>query len=337
MDIPALSSIHLPWPPQRNPHADHYLETSLGALIRVGLVKDHPADRVRRELEGILERDLQVHPDAGPERLVAAGTFSQWRFFLGDQHEDAREVGRDPLRVEALMTEAFDVLRAGLILPSPTPFARFTDHLRVKLLSLAPEGWWDRFIEDVEESIFAGSLEAARCRARGATPPLDRLLELRLHDSAVFPAFDIIEIASGLRLTEDVLRHPAVIEMRKLAGRHIAHLSDLISYHKEVPRDRGPCNLVDVLVRDGGMSPCQAVRWIVDTANADVRRFIELEASLPRWRVDASAPAQGYIDGMKHWMTGNLDFNVKSLRCKAPDSPSVEPRAPPTCPSGGGA
>lgn len=317
MPTPPLSSIHVPWPPRRNPHTDHYLQASLGALIRAGLVKDDPEDRGRRKLEAIYERDLCVYPDAGPERLVAAGTFSQWRSFLGDQDDDAPEIGRDPQRVEALMTETFDVLRAGILLPSPSPLARFTDHLRVTLLALAPEGWWGRFIEDVEESLFGGSLEAARYRARGATPPLDRYLALRLHDSAVFPAFDIVEIASGLRLTDDVLWHPAIVEMRRLAARHIACLNDLASYHQEVRRDLRPCNLVDVLMHDGGMSLGRAVRWIIDTANADLRRFLELEADLPRWIADADASTQGYIDGMKHWMSGSLDFATRSTRSRA--------------------
>src|SRR5262249_62285982 len=102
-----------------------------------------------------------------------------------------------------------------------------------------------------------------------------------MHNSAVFPAIDMIEVAAGIRLPQNVLEHPSIVEIRQLTVRHTAYVNDLFSYQKEVLWSGTPCNLVRVLMHNESLDFEEAVGEIVAMVNRDVQRFRELERGLP--------------------------------------------------------
>ncbi|WP_437550821.1 hypothetical protein WME97_07925 [Sorangium sp. So ce367] len=331
----AFDRLHLPWPSRRHSGAERYRRASRDALIGVGLLGGEAKERAMKRFEGIIVLDPYVYPYAiGHRRLLAAGTFSQWLFFLDDQYDDDPRVGRDVCAVRTIMERYLGILRTGDLPARPSPFARFTVHLRECLEALAPEGWMRRFLAHVEQYLFEGSLRATSAWARGQVPLLDDYLHLRMHDSAVFPAIDIIEIAAGLELPHATREHPAVAEMARLTVRHTAYVNDLFSYQKEVLWNDTPCNLVRVMMANKDIGFEEAVHAVVSMVNRDVDRFLEVERAIPSWGPSLDRQVEAYIGGMKAWMVGNVDFSLSSSRYRSEDSPFLELRSAPSLAGG---
>lgn len=321
---PVFSQLLLPWPARSNPFARSYARTATDVLLGVGLITDDPGDHGARRAQGIVVLDPYVYPYAALDRLLVAGAFSQWLFFLDDQYDDHPAIGRNPIAVRAIMERHFETLSTGRLPPSPTPFARFTGYLRRRLDASCPAGWMQRFLRNVQAYLFDGSLRTVEHWAQDRVPSTDDYLGMRMHDSAVFPAVDMIEVAAGIRLSRDVLEHPSIVEMRQLTVRHTAYVNDLFSYQKEVLWNGTPCNLVRVLMHNESLGFEEAVGEIVAMVNRDVQRFVELERGLPRFEPAIAHEVDAYLTGMKDWMRGNVEFSLASGRYRAPDSPFLE-------------
>lgn len=325
MKEPVFSKLVLPWPTRQNPCVPEYRIAAQNNLSEAGLIAAGDGLGHRR-FEGIVVLDGYVYPYATLDRLIAAGSFSQWLFFLDDQYDDAPELGRDPLRARHVLTRAYGLLCGQRDLHDHSSFARFTGQLRSHLTTLAPPGWMERFLKHVSDYLFHGSLAAIEHWAQHRTPSTAEYTSLRMHDSAVFPAVDMIEVAAGIELPEAVHRHPAVMELVELTVKHTAFVNDLFSYQKEVLVSGTPFNLVNVLMQNELLSFEAAVWRVIHIANAAVTRFIEVEKTLPRWNLSVARSVDMYIHGMKSWMRGNVDFSLASQRYRAPDSPFVELR-----------
>ena len=325
---PVFARIALDWPTRINPWAHEYRHRAARALRDLGVISADSGDPNTRAFGGIVVLDAYVYPYSQLERLLAAGTFSQWLFFLDDAYDNHPTVGRSLECARALMTSAYELLSTGQSAADLSPFERLTLYLRRQLEELGPRGWMPRFLGHVRDYLFRGSLAAVAHWSNGTVPATLEYLELRMHDSAVFPALDMVEIAASIDLPEDVLRHPTLLEMGRATVRHTAYVNDLFSYQKEVLWSGTPCNLVHVLMHNEKLDFRQAVDLVIDMVNADAVRFGELETSRPRWRADIERAVESYITGMKAWMRGNIDFSLASLRYRAPDSPFVELRAP---------
>lgn len=321
---PVFSQLRLPWPARRNPFARGYARASADLLVGVGLITDDPGDRGARRFQGVVVLDPYVYPYATLDRLLVAGAFSQWLFFLDDQYDDHPELGRRPLEVRRIMEQHFETLSTGRLPASATPFARFTAYLRRRLDVSCPPGWMERFLRNVEAYLFEGSLRTAEHWAADRVPATDDYLQMRMHDSAVFPAIDMVEVAAGIRLPAEVLAHPSIVEMKRLTVRHTAYVNDLFSYQKEVLWSGTPCNLVRVLMHNESVGFDEAVGEIVAMVDRDVERFCELERSLPRFEPAIADEVDAYLTGMKDWMRGNVEFSLASGRYRAPDSPFLE-------------
>jgi hypothetical protein len=329
MSSPVFSTLRLPAPTMVHPRALDYEQSAADVLIAAGLLTYQPDDRATRRFLGSVVLDPYVYPYASLERLLCAGAFSQWLFFLDDECDDDPALGRDPDAARAIMAQYFEVLRSGALPKDPSAFARFTVYLRRRLSALAPEGWLPRFLASVEDYLFRGSMACYEHWSLDRVPTLAVYEPLRMHDSAVFAAVDMIELAAETTLPREILRMPALSEMREITARHVAFVNDLFSYQKEVLLHGSPWNLVHVLSHERGLSFEAAVRDAIAIANADVARFLQLERQIPALPVVLSTHVQRYVAGMKSWMRGNVDYALASRRYRAPDSPFLELRGEP--------
>ncbi|WP_437672045.1 terpene synthase family protein [Sorangium sp. So ce131] len=113
----------------------------------------------------------------------------------------------------------------------------------------------------------------------------------------------------------------------RLTVRHTAYVNDLFSYQKEVLWNDAPCNLVRVLMANEGVRFEEAVQAIVSMVNRDVDRLLEIERAIPSWGPALDRQAEAYVDGMKAWIVGNVDFSLSSSRYRSSDSPFLELRS----------
>lgn len=322
-----FSTLLPPWPGAQHRLASTYRRAAAKTLIESGLIHGAPGERATRRFDSTVLLDTQVYPHAlDLERLLAVGMFSQWLFFLDDEYDDYPTIGRDPVAVRKLMTLVFDVLDSGLLPSRSTPFLQFTAGVRRRLHSLAPPGWTVRFLGNVKDYLFRGSLRAVEYWAIDRVPPLNEYLRVRMLDSAVFAALDMSEIAGGLRLPDAVRKHPLLMEMKELAVRYIACVNDIFSYQKEVLHAGTSFNLIHVLMHERSSSFEDAVIEAAGIVSDALEAFVTIEQNLPVWDASVAPQVKAYLGGMKAWMRGSFDFSLTSARYNAPDSPFPELR-----------
>ena len=320
-----FSQIHMPWPIRRHPQAAEYEHLAFERATHLGLLNKNDQDTIRR-FECFVRLDASVYPYATIDRLQAAGLFNQWLFFLDDQYDDHPELGRDIPAVRNLMARSLEVLVTGELPADPLPFDRLSVCLREQSQAICFPGWLPRFIRNVEEYLFHGSLVAMHFWNQGSVPDLVTYRTMRMLDSAVLAAIDIIEVAGAVVLPDAVHRHPLVIELRELAAQHVAYVNDIASYQKEVLCHESPCNLIPVLLMKEDLCFEVAVRKAIDVINDVMMRFLKTEVELPSCGGDIDQNLVAYVGGMKTWMRGNIDFVLTSGRYLSPASPFLELR-----------
>jgi hypothetical protein len=247
-------------------------------------------------------------------------------YFLDDQYDDHPETHSDLERIRGIMQQGYDVL-CGMPVPNKAgPFVRFTQDLRRDLEALAPLGFFERFLPNVRQYLFDGTLVGLGHWVRRETLCLDDYIALRSLDSGVYPVVDCIEIASGLPLAPEVRKHPLIVAMGDHAVRHVALANDVFSYEKEVLINGSTMNLVHVLREHENLSIEGAVTRAVDLVNDFARAFVQAEQTLPPFRPARRAAVEAYITGLKTWMRGNVDFSLRSRRFRSGTSPYAELR-----------
>jgi hypothetical protein len=254
-----------------------------------------------------------------------AGGFDQWLFFLDDQYDDDPEVGQSASAVQALI-EANAAVLLGDRMPGDTAMERFGASVHHRFRHAGPR-WWRRFRADLEDYLFEGSLFALTSWREGHVLDVDTYRQRRCYDSSVFACIDVMELAMGLDLPDEVVESPQIRSLRRLTTEHVAFLNDIVSYHKEVVEHQSPFNLVHVLMHDRGVSLADAVHDIIGLLNDHVGRFEDIAAALPSYGPGLDAQVAVYLTGMRRWMAGNRAFSFTSGRYIRPDSGIADLRA----------
>lgn len=120
-------------------------------------------------------------------------------------------------------------------------------------------------------------------------------------------------LLNDVRLRPEVFDHPHLSAMRIAAAYHIILVNDMASYHKEVVEHGQVCNLVHVLMVEERLSLGEGLRSVMRRADDELARFLAAEASLAR-EVHLASDLVRYIDGLKDWISGNVDFALTSPR-----------------------
>lgn len=281
--------------------------------VELGLLADDPADSNRRRFANFVMLNGLVYPRASLPQLDIGGTYNQWLHFIDDQYDDHGQVGSDPGAVRAVMERALAILASGALPGRPTPFDRLTQRLHQRLIARATGAWTRRFVADVREYLLGGSLVVLERWAGGYVPTVAEYLPLRLLDSAVLTCFDVMGLLNDVRLRPEVFDHPHLSAMRIAAAYHIILVNDMASYHKEVVEHGQVCNLVHVLMVEERLSLGEGLRSVMRRADDELARFLAAEASLAR-EVHLASDLVRYIDGLKDWISGNVDFALTSPR-----------------------
>lgn len=315
----------LPWRARRNPHAAEHERARRSEAVRLGLLSSDPEDRSHKRFASFVMLDGLVYPDATLAGLEIGGTYNQWLHFMDDQYDDHAQVGQDPEAVRAIMERALEILYSGTLPPEPTPFDQLTLRLRQRLsegaISCATgaetEPWMVRFLDTVRDYLLRGSLVALKRWNSAHVPTVAEYLPIRMYDSAVLTVFALMELINDAQLPSELYDHPYLCTMRRAAAYHIIFVNDLVSYHKEVVERGSVCNMVRVLQAAEGISLEQALRRVKQRADEALARFLASEEALAR-EVLLTPKLVRYIDGLKAWVCGNVDFSITSPRFRWP-------------------
>ncbi len=321
-----ISDLCIPesWPSTPNIHAAEAHEATKSLALKFNLITQAQVEKFDKSAFALLA--AYACPKSPPERLKIVNDWNSWLFFFDDQADEQYSREGHPLSLEDYMQECTSILRTGCIRQNPTGLELFTLNIRNRISQFASETWLSRFVADVSDYLFIGTLNAARNWTSGITPDISTYLRQRRYDSSLYACETLLELADkNLELDEEVLGNPNFHTLRQICNDVVAFSNDIFSYEKEVLLHKNPNNLLHVLMVNESLSLDQATTWAIRLINSDIDMFMALEQRLlAEIRHDARVIA--YLQGLKAWMRGNVLWSLQTGRYTSPTSPFPELR-----------
>lgn len=318
-----LSDLRVPYPALRNPRAAVAEQAIEDVARRVGVLREGAA----HYFNAFNQASGFTYPRASAERLMACVEWCDWLFFFDDLYDVDRAFTRREAHLDRVASRYLALLGGAPCPALPRPLALFACDLSDRLAALASPAWRRRFLQSVEDYLTRGVLRTARNFAAGEVPDLASYVHDREFDSAVLTTLDMIEVATGRELPDEVAADPTLQRMRRVCTRVVAFVNDIVSYQKEVLKHENPNNLLHVLMVNEGCTLELALSRTVEIVNASVAQFEALRGELPVWAPRDMDAVREYVEGMEHWMRGNLDWSLQSARYCSLDSPFAELRS----------
>ncbi|MGH8584125.1 MAG: terpene synthase family protein [Gammaproteobacteria bacterium] len=325
-----LPDFFCPFPPAVSPYAEAVHNHTLEWSGQHRLVTDAQAfERLRAaQFIGLVAR---AYPNAPLDRLRLVSDWITWLFILDDEC-DEHGIGKRPERLATLHGGCLKVL-AGYRLKEPDPrglscpvseqrrarkdrpdlaLLRALRDICERLRAFMPHDWMMRFALGVADYFEACEWEA-RNRAQGIWPDPAVYMQMRPYTGALYPLLDLIEMTEGTVLPLSVRKHPLLQDLIGITSNVVCWSNDVFSLEKERAH-HDLHNLVLILQQHEGLSLQEAVDRVIELTDAQVRRFIELEARLPRFGTPFDAAVRRFVGVLHAWMRGNLDWSCESGR-----------------------
>jgi len=294
--------------PQLNPHADSAI-AHLDRWVAEQRLVVRPQSRDRFAQADFGWFAAVTYPTADAETLALVADWFAWLFLLDDQLDDGL-LGRDPVRTAEFMAEMFGVLTG---LPAgrgaPTIITALADLWR-RSGDSASDTWRRRFVDHVIAGGLAARWEAEN-RVAGMIPSVASYIDKRPHTGAVYVCMDLIELAERIDLPAEVYDSEPFAAALRAACDVVGWVNDLYSLDKETSMGEYH-NLVTVTACESSLDLESAAEAATDRTSDRVLDFLTLErAAIEAW---PTADVRAYLDGMRSWMRGNLDWSATTRR-----------------------
>ncbi|WP_069173704.1 terpene synthase family protein [Streptomyces griseus] len=320
-----LPDIYCPFPQRSNPHVGHTREHLAAWTRRTGLVHRESA---RKRFE---EADFgafvgMVYPTADSEDLDLVADWFVWLFLVDDQLDDGH-LGRSPERVRDVVARMRAVVEGGA--PTPLPGEELPAAV-VALLDLwertvvrAAPHWRTRFAWHLMTYLTTATTWEAGNRADGVVPSEAAYITNRRHTGAIHVCMDLIEIVAGIEAPESIHNDPRFITALEASCNVVCWANDVYSYEKEQVLGEIH-NLVHLVRHHRGYGEQQALDHVCAEIAAETERFFTAEDELIEMYPQLSDMLVPYLDGMRSWMRGNLDWSRQTPRYNPADVSQYE-------------
>jgi hypothetical protein len=299
-----------PFPAAVHPDADRMHRQTVQWALKYELIASQQ-DRHRLEASRYTLLMAQAYPTADPAALQLIADWNTWTFLL-DDYFDEHVVGRDPDAVEHLHRQILSTLAGASTDAADSMRIRALHNIASRLRALGDDEWMERFTACVRETL-AASLWEARNRCIRVIPAADDYCYWRLFTSGVFCYFALIEVAEQMTVPAFVLDHPVIQQLTRSANYVICWSNDLFSFAKEVARG-DVHNLVYIMQHERHLVLDDAITYVIERHDDEVRRFQQLRAGLPCFGSFVDDVVQRYVHGLEAWMRANMDWSVATQR-----------------------
>lgn len=308
IDAPDL---HCPFPPAIHPDAYRIEGGTIAWMKRFGYVKTEAEEAAARGAQyGI--RAARVHPVGRIEAIRLVSDLTVWLFMTDDAYIE--RAGR--LNVLTVTTDhatrSLRVLRDPLDLQADVdPSLLALQDISLRLRRIATPEQIERLTSGMVEFFLAGCCEAIRF-SRGCLPNMAEYIPMRDAINCLRNVcFVFIELVGGFELPGSVWCRSDLQAVVDKATRIVSNHHDVLSGVRELAEEL-PMNLPAVLARERGIPMNDAFSSVCDIANADMLDFIDMSRSLCNASEDPCVKA--YVEGLKAWIRGNLDWSATTGR-----------------------
>ncbi|KAJ7618108.1 isoprenoid synthase domain-containing protein [Mycena polygramma] len=306
-----------PWPRQINPHYRQVSAESLAWLHGLKLLGPDSQRALDKCNCGLLAG--LAYPKASKEHLRTGCDLLHLIFTIDDCNEVEGAAG-----VRTMVAILLDALE-NPYKPRPANELRLGEATRQFWLlaqKIASSTSQKHFLDS-----FAGYLEAiieeAEHRDAGAILSISNYLDTRVANIGAYPCFVPGEL--HVHLPDDVVNHPSIVELKRLAAHLLILNNDLVSYNKEQAAGRGQYNIVTILLhQDASMDLNAATAWM-DTYHRRLQtEFVDGLNSLPDFGPQLDAQVRDYVAHLANWPRAQDCWNFESGRYFGSKGPEIQ-------------
>lgn len=305
-----IPAIYCPFPSAISPHADALHQHTLDWVLQFDLVSDEKAwQRLRQSKFGRLA--ARAYPHAPLDRLEIVADWNTWLFVLDDQC-DEWGLGKDPNQLAALHGRCLEILSGSVPDTEDVALVHAIYDIRLRIQPLMPLSWLTRFIQSAAEYFESTEWEAEN-RQKNIWPEADAYIRMRPYTGGLLTDIDLVDLTESISLPLAVRKHPCISELTEITNNVVCWSNDIISLQKEF-KHQDMHNLVLIFNHHQGIGLQAALDQVNNLIEKEVRRFISLERSLPRFGAGIDDDVSRFIGVMRAWMRGNLDWSFESGR-----------------------
>ncbi|QHC23369.1 terpene synthase family protein [Streptomyces sp. GS7] len=309
-----------PIEPALHPQHEELAEHALAWLRRFGYVTTREQEEKARAAR-FGELAARVHPHGTLPGVKYACEWLMWLFLQDDDKVEGASSRGDTLTVAEHILHCLQVLHDPSDPPATGHMQALTD-LRRRLDDFADPEHVQRLLFGLIEYLAAAGPEAIHWAAR-TVPTVHAYQQLR--ESTVFMragCFVLNEIANNCPLPAAVWSTPEIQTASRTAARVVGYTNDILSGPRELVWP-GALNLINSIAQERQCTLPKALEAAVDLHTHEMRTFIRQADQLATRHDDARVHA--YIDGLRTWIRGNLDWSMQTDRYAVPDPPTSEP------------
>jgi 5-epi-alpha-selinene synthase len=313
IDAPHL---HCPIPSAIHPDANRIEGGTIAWMKRFGYIKtDMDEMAARRAQYGI--RAARVHPVGHFEAIRLVSDLTVWLFMTDDAYIERAG------RMNVLTVTTDHAMRSIRVLRDPLDMQIAVDpsllalqDISLRLRRIATPEQIERLIGGMVEFFLAGCCEAIRF-SRASLPKMAEYVPMRDAINCLRNVcFVFIELVGGFELPGAVWCRSDLQAVVDKATRIVSNHHDVLSGVRELA-DEVPMNLPAVLAQERDISLSKAFACVCDMANADMQDFIDMSRSL--CQPGAHPGVTAYVEGLKAWIRGNLDWSETTGRYAVAD------------------
>lgn len=249
------------------------------------------------------------YPSVSREELELISDWITFLFFYDDMCDTQEATNADYLeRLVIAENRLVEIGFGAAVVDSDTPLDRSLANIRARAAAFAGDAWLERLGAHIQEYIEGCRWERI-IRLQGQVPSLATYSKLRLLISAVFPCFDFAGMCIDGAAT-DFADNVLVQQLEVMANNYICWVNDIYGVDKEIGENT-TSNIVIVLAHQFGLSWDVALDRAIEMCNAELEAFLALEQQLSQL---ADTDCREYVDALKSWMRGNLDWYSETMR-----------------------
>jgi hypothetical protein len=304
MFVAHLPALDCPFPQGLSPHVVAIEAHTLTWVQHFHLVPE-PASAYRFRMAQFGALAAATHPTAPCDVLCLLADWCAWLFIL-DDYCDESGLGKHPDALAVVHRRLLAILRGAHLTPQDDALAQSLADLRQRTTPYGTMRWMRRFTAQIA-AYFAAGVWEARNRAAQIIPDTVSYLAMRPYTGGLFAYVELLSATTGVKLPHIVAKHPAIQQLTSLANTVICWANDLLSYERE--RLQGDVhNLVLVVQHEQHLTLPQAIAWVSERHNTEMRAFLEIEATLSQVGVGMTTELNQYLALLRAMIRGSFDW-----------------------------
>jgi hypothetical protein len=273
---------------------------------------------------------LATHSADFTSRIIPYGEvepvllFIEWNYWA-NAIDDWQDSGSTAARTadiadhSARLVRSIEAPGAGLLPPGPLTEALhdLVDRTRAVLTPFQLR----RFTEGTRDWLFGAGWQTANAE-RDVMPGLNEFAAMRMSVNGTRFTLTWCDAANGIDVPADVLYSAPVQALTDAAGFIVSCDNDLFSYNKEDHQEPWEQNLLNVVARELGCTPHEALAPAVALRDRAMTFFIRMRERLAGRGDERLAP---YLDSLGHYVAGCIEWQNLAPRFASPRNRNALP------------